>query len=575
MRIREPATYPPIPLAWTEPGFMPAPMARSLPPPLAPFRRSIFLAMWLATLVSNFGSLIQMVGASWLMTSIATSADMVALVQSSTTLPILLFALVGGALADIHDRRVVMIAAQGLMLLASVALAVTTGLELISPWMLLGFTFLIGCGAALYGPAWQASVGEQVPRDDIPAAVSLNSLGFNVARAVGPAIGGVLVAISGAMAAFVFNAFTYIGLIIVLARWRRPAPLSPLPPERIAPAIAAGVQYARLSPVIRAVLFRAAAFGLTGSAIWALAPLVARDILRGGATTYGFLLGGIGAGAVAGALSSGWLRSRLPKETAIRVYAVAFGAAVAIVAFSPWKPVSFSALLVVGACWLLTISTFNITVQLASPRWVVGRAMSLMQMSLFGGMAAGSWIWGHLAELSGLPAALAASGGCTVATALLGLHFRLVDTERADLEPARSGSKLEISVPQGLEAAAVILTVEYRIAAEDAPAFVAAMREKRRIRRRDGARRWTLMQDLSDPEIWIERFHNPSWTDYLRQRHRTTIDDRAIEDRVRAFHRGDGPPAVRRLIEHREVAFAAGEHNDLPHQPTQRQGPLH
>ena len=554
---------------------MAAPMARSLPPTLAPFRRPIFLAMWSATLVTNFGSLIQMVGASWLMTSIATSADMVALVQSSTTLPILLFALVGGALADIHDRRQVMMVAQGLMLLASIALAVMTGLELITPWMLLGFTFLIGCGAALYGPAWQASVGEQVPRDEIPSAVSLNSLGFNIARAVGPAIGGFLVAIAGAMAAFVFNAFTYIALIVVLARWRRPAPLSPLPPERIVPAIGAGVQYARLSPIIRAVLFRAVAFGLTGSAIWALAPLVARDILRGGATTYGFLLGGIGAGAVAGAISSGWLRSRLPKETAIRLYAVAFGAAVAVVAYSPWKPLSFAALLVVGACWLLTISTCNITVQLASPRWVVGRAMSLMQMSVFGGMAVGSWIWGHLAELSGLPAALAVSAACTAATALLGLHFRLVDFERADLEPARAGVKLDVSVPQGLEAATVVLTVEYRIAPEDAPAFLAAMREKRRIRRRDGARRWTLMQDLSDPEIWIERFHNPSWTDYLRQRHRTTVDDRVIEDRVRAFHRGQGPPEVRRLIEHRPESAVFTEGDDHPHQPIQRQGPLH
>jgi len=550
-----------------------------MPPPfsasLAPWRHRIFLAIWLATLVSNFGSLIQMVGASWLMTSLAGSADMVALVQSSTTLPILLFAIVAGALADIHDRRLVMLVAQTLMLAASVALAVVTALGLITPWSLLAFTFLIGCGAALYGPAWQASVGEQVPREDIPAAVSLNSLGFNIARAVGPALGGVLVALAGATAAFVFNAFTYIALIAVLARWRRPATVSSLPPERIVPAIQAGLRYVGLSPVIRSVLVRALAFGLGGSAIWALAPLVARDILMGGAATYGLLLGSMGAGAVAGALSSNWLRRNLTKETAVRLYALAFGVAVAVVAVSPWSLLSFLSLTVVGACWLLTISTCNITVQLASPRWVVGRALSLMQMCVFGGMAIGSWVWGHIAEAAGLPTALAVSAAVTAATALLGFPFRLPQQDKADLEPSRAGVQVDVAVPPGLQAAAVVLTVEYRVAPQDAHAFLEAMLEKRRIRRRDGARRWTLMQDLADPEIWIERFHNPSWTDYLRQRNRATIADREIEERVRAFHRGDGPPLVRRLIERRPEAGPQAEPSPPRHEPIMRQGPLH
>lgn len=548
---------------------------RALPATLAPWRHRIFLSIWIATLVSNFGSLIQMVGASWLMTSLSSSADMVALVQSSTTLPILLFALVAGALADIHDRRMVMLAAQGLLLCTSIVLAVVTALGLITPWMLLGLTFLIGCGAALHGPAWQASVGEQVPREDLPSAVALNSLGFNIARALGPAIGGVIVAASGSTAAFVLNALSYFGLITVLLRWKRPKPVSPLPPERIVPAIFAGLQYVRLSPAIRAVLFRAMAFGLTGSGIWALAPLVARYTLKGGPTTYGLLLGGIGAGAVCGALVSGWVRSRVRKETAVRLFTAAFGLAVVVVAYSPWKPLSFAALLVAGACWLLTISTFNITVQLASPRWVVGRALSLMQMCLFGGMAVGAWTWGHLAEATGLATALAASGGAMVLSVLLGLSFRLAQTEKVDLEPSRAGVKLDIDVPPGLEAAAVVVTVEYRVDPGDAAAFIDAMREKRRIRRRDGARRWTLMQDLASPEIWLERFHNPSWTDYLRQRHRATIADTEIEQTVRAFHRGDEPPVVRRLIEHRPEAAPVEHHDDGHHHPHLRQGPLH
>jgi MFS family permease len=555
---------------------VPQPSPRALPATLAPWRHKTFFAIWVATLVSNFGSLIQMVGASWLMTSLSDSADMVALVQSSTTLPILLFALVAGALADIHDRRIVMLTAQGLLLTTSIVLATVTAFEAITPWMLLGLTFLIGCGAALHGPAWQASVGEQVPREDIPAAVSLNSLGFNIARALGPAIGGVIVAASGATAAFVLNALTYLGIITVLVRWKRLKPVSPLPPERIVPAIFAGLQYVRLSPAIRSVLFRAMAFGLTGSGIWALAPLVARNILKGGPTTYGLLLGGIGLGAVGGALVSGRVRTLLRKETAVRLFTAAFGLAVMVVAYSPWKALSFAALLVAGACWLLTISTFNVTVQLASPRWVVGRAMSLMQMSLFGGMAMGSWIWGYVAERLGLPGALTIAGAGMVVSVLLGLSFRLSQTEKADLEPSRAGVTLDVDVPPGLQAAPVVVTVEYRVDPEDAAAFIDAMREKRRIRRRDGARRWTLMQDLANPEIWLERFHNPSWTDYLRQRHRATIADAEIEQRVRSFHRGDEPPFVRRLIEHRPEAAPIGHHDDHPHhEPVMRQGPLH
>ena len=556
--------------------ILPQLTVRALPATLAPWRHRIFLTIWIATLVSNFGSLIQMVGASWLMTSLSNSADMVALVQSSTTLPILLFALVAGALADIHDRRIVMLAAQGLLLCTSIALAVVTALGLITPWMLLGLTFLIGCGAGLHGPAWQASVGEQVPREYLPAAVALNSLGFNLARALGPAIGGVIVAASGSTAAFVLNALSYFGLITVLLRWKRPRPVSPLPPERIVPAIFAGLQYVRLSPAIRAVLFRALAFGLTASGIWALTPLVARYTLKGGPTTYGLLLGGIGAGAVGGAFISGWIRSRIRKETAVRLFTVAFGLAAVVVAYSPWKLLTFAALLVAGACWLLTMSTFNITVQLASPRWVVGRALSLMQMSLFGGMAAGSWVWGHLADAAGLSTALVVSGAAMIVSVLLGLVFRLAQTEKVDLEPSRAGVQLDIDVPRGLEAAPVVVTVEYRVDPADAAAFVDAMREKRRIRRRDGARRWTLMQDLADPQIWLERFHNPSWTDYLRQRHRATIADAEIEQRVRSFHRGEGPPTVRRLIQHRPEAAPIERRGDLPHhEPVMRQGPLH
>ncbi|MBN9251393.1 MAG: MFS transporter, partial [Mesorhizobium sp.] len=286
---------------------------------LAPFRHGIFRAVWTASLASNFGGLIQSVGAAWLMTSITTSSDMVALVQASTALPIMLFSLLSGAIADSFGRRQVMLVAQCFMVTVSILLTVVAYLGLITPWSLLAFTFLIGCGAAFNGPAWQSSVGDMVPRADLPAAVTLNSVGFNIARSVGPAIGGAIVAAAGAAAAFAVNAVSYFGLIIVLARWRPAIPAPLLPRESIASAMAAGLRYVAMSPNIRSVLARAILFGVAASSVPALMPLIARDLVGGGPLTYGLLLGAFGIGAVCGAFASGQLRRRLSVEAIVRL----------------------------------------------------------------------------------------------------------------------------------------------------------------------------------------------------------------------------------------------------------------
>ena len=259
--------------------------------PFVPLRQPIFRAVWFASLASNFGGLVQAVGASWMMASISPSAEMVALVQASTTLPVMLFSLAAGAISDNYDRRRIMLTAQGFMLTVSVGLAAFTKLGLITPWLLLCFTFLIGCGTALNNPAWQSSVGDMVPRRDVPAAVTLNSVAFNIARSVGPAIGGAIVAAAGAVAAFVINAFSYIGLITVLARWQPPRIERVLPRETLFIAMGAGVRYVAMSPNIRAVILRAFAFGFGAIVGLALLPLVARDLIRGGPLTYGILLG--------------------------------------------------------------------------------------------------------------------------------------------------------------------------------------------------------------------------------------------------------------------------------------------
>lgn len=520
---------------------------------LAPFRSPIYRWIWTASLASNLGSLIQAVGASWLMTSLAPSPDMVALVQASTTLPIMLLSLPAGAIADIWDRRHIMLIAQCLLLAVSVALAIMTWLGHLTAWTLLTFTFLIGCGTALYGPSWQSSVSEQVPRGLLPAAIALNILSFNIARTVGPAIGGVLVATAGAQAAFLTNAVSYIGLIVVLARWQRPKVTRVLPPESMGMAMLAGLRYARLSPSIRVVLTRALIFGILGSAIWALMPLIARDLLRGGALTYGLLFGAFGIGAVLGGLISVPVRQRLLSETLIRLTTAAFGLTAIIAAFSHWLVISMLGFIIGGAAWVLTLSTFNITIQTWSPRWVLGRSMAIYQMVTFGGMALGSWLWGEIADNGSIPEALLLAGSALIASVLLGVKLPIAQPQTINLDPSRTWPEPKSRVDLRAEEGPVVVTIEYRIAEPDRGAFLAAMHELRNIRRRDGARRWTLLQDVADPEIWIERFQTPSWVEHLRHHHRFTIVDRDVERRVLDFHRGAEPPSIRHLLERTPV----------------------
>jgi MFS family permease len=517
---------------------------------LAPFKSRIFASLWAASLVSNFGGLIESVGAAWLMTSLAPSPAMVALVQASTSLPIMLLSLPAGAVADIFDRRLIMLVAQIFLLFASGTLTTFAFMGRITPWTLLTLTFLIGCGAALYAPAWQSSVGEQVPRSDLSAAVSLNSLAFNLARIAGPAIGGVIVAAAGARAAFLSNLLCYIALIAVLATWRRPKPERLLPPERIPMAVGAGLRYARLSPGIRTVLVRGSVFGLLGSAIWALLPLIARDLIGGGAATFGVLYAAFGAGAVVGALFSASLRTEHGNEKVARVATVGFGVGTVLTAISSWHALSMLALMLAGASWVVALSTFNVTVQTASPRWVVGRTIAIYQMVTFGGLAAGSWLWGNVAGELNVVASLVISGSLMAISALLGLKLPLPQPEGLNLDPSRT-----LSPDQGTDFARlsdsgpIVVTIEYRISAADTEAFLAEMRELRRIRRRDGARRWTLMQDTENHEAWIERYHSPNWIEHLRRHHRQTVADQEVERRVLAFHRGAAPPQVRHLFE--------------------------
>ncbi|MET0661427.1 MAG: MFS transporter [Steroidobacteraceae bacterium] len=525
---------------------------------LTPLRVPIFRSMWLAGAISNLGGLIQSVGASWMMTSIAQSADMVALVQTSLTLPIMLLSLFAGALADNIDRRKLMLAAQVFMLAVSVVLSICAWTGLMTPWLLLFFTFVIACGSAFNAPAWQASVGDMVPRAQLPAAVALNSMGFNIARSVGPAIGGAIVAAAGAAAAFAVNAVSYIALIAVLARWRPVPEAQVLPRETLGLAVQAGVRYVSMSPAIRTVLLRGFVFGAGASVVMALLPLVAKHLMAGGPLTYGLLLGAFGVGAVSGAVGSAHLRESLSTEVIVRWSTLALALATAILGFSTHVWLTMFALLVCGAAWVLALSTFNVSVQMSAPRWVVARALSLYQMAAFGGLALGSWLWGAVAARDGLSTAMVAGAIVTALCALMGRWLPIAKVEDLNLDPLRAWKEPVTAVPVEPRTGPVVVTIEYTIDEEDILEFLAAMAERRRIRRRDGALSWTLLRDLSDPRVWIERYHTPTWLDYIRHNSRLTQEDAVIPERLRALHRGPNHPVVRRMIERQTGALPAG-----------------
>ncbi len=531
------------------PGESDARVATQQPSALSPLRYPVFRNVWAASMFSNLGGLIQSVGASWLMISIARSPDMVALVQASLMLPVVLLSLVAGAMADNRDRRKVMLGAQIFLLVVSAALAWCAWTGWITPWLLLMFTFAIGCGGAFNAPAWQASVGDMVPRPELPGAVALNSMGFNIARSVGPAIGGAIVAAAGAAAAFAVNALCYIGLIVVLARWRPVRNPQTLPRETLGLAIGAGIRYVAMSPAIRAVLLRSAIFGVGAGAVMALMPVVAKQLLGGGPLTYGILLGAFGLGAVAGALGNGRLRRVMSTEAIVRWASAGLALATATGGFSNHLLVTMAGLFVAGAGWLLALATFNVAVQMSAPRWVVARALSLYQMAAFSGLAAGSWLWGEVAAAEGVSAALLLASATMLAGLALGRWLPLVQTEEMNLDLLRTWKEPNTVVPVDARTGPVVVTIEYLIREDDIPEFLDAMTDRRRIRRRDGARNWRLLRDLADPELWIERYETPTWLDYVRHNNRITHHDATIPQRLRALHRGPQSPRVRRMIE--------------------------
>jgi hypothetical protein len=389
-----------------------------------------------------------------------------------------------------------------------------------------------------------------VPRADIPAAVTLNSMNYNLCRSVGPALGGIIVAAAGAVTAFAINALSYLALITVLARWKPALAQNKLPRETMGAAMSAGLRYLAMSPNIARVMSRALVFGFATIATLALLPLIARDLLDGGALLYGLLFGAFGMGAVGGALISGKLRELLSKESCVRLGFLGFAVCQATAALSPYPWLTLIALSLGGASWVITLSLFNITLQLSTPRWVVGRILSLYQTATFGGMALGSWVWGLIAEEHGSATALLIAAGVALFGLVMGLRwFAMPRKDELNLDPLDRWREPSLALDLKARSGPFRIVVDYLIREEDVREFLDAMAERRRIRRRDGARNWALFRDVQNPQVWTEMYNVPTWADYVRLFQRVTQADEAVGEKIRKLHRGAEPPKARRLIE--------------------------
>ena len=516
---------------------------------LEPLRESTFRVIWLASLLSNFGQLIQGVGAAWEMTRLTASASMVALVQTALMLPLMLVAVPAGAIADMFDRRRIALVGLSFATLCAATLTVLAALGLTTPWLLLCFCSLIGAGVALYGPAWQASVVEQVKLDHLPAAVALGSVSYNIARSFGPAVGGIIVVAAGATAAFAVNALLYLPLLAAFFMWRRQHIPPRLPPERIDRAIISGARYAIHSPPIRIVMIRAFAFGLAAAATAALTPLVARDLLKGDASTYGLLLGATGVGAVIGALFVSEVRERMKAEHAVRLCAIVAGLMVLLVGLSRNIVLTCTAMLVAGAAYMLIIALLNVGVQLSAPRWVTARAIAWFQSALTGGIALGAGIWGHVAAQWGVGSALIASGIAIVLMPLIGLFLPMPRVSLAEVEMVELDQEPEVGLALTARSGPVVVEIDYRVDPAEARRFYEVMLKVQRARLRNGAFDCSLARDIGDPALWTERFHCPTWGDYLRQRSRFTHSDRGLQALADAFHTASPGSRVRRRLE--------------------------
>ena len=513
----------------------------------SPFRHRVYRWLWLATVVANTGTWMYNAAAGWLMTSLSPSPLLVSLVQVANSLPMFLFALPAGALADIIDKRRFILALEILIAVFSGVFALLVSLDLVTPGTLLVFMFLVAFFAALEAPAWQAIVPQLVPKRDLGSAIAANSVGVNISRAIGPALAGVIITAVGMAAPFWLNAVSNVGVIGVFWWWRSSkTPPRSLPAERVTSAIRTGYRYVRNNRHMRATLARAVGFFLFASAYWALLPLVARIQLNGGPQLYGILLAAIGIGAILGAFVLPKLKATIGANGMVVVGELGTALALVLFAFAYEPIMAAFASVIAGICWIAVLASLNVSAQIALPDWVRGRGLAMYVTVFFGTMTLGSILWGELANVVGLRwGHLAAAAGAVLAIPLT-WAWKLQTGPGLDLTPSMHWPEPVIAADVEIDAGPVLVTVQYFVDPEKRDAFLEAIDRVAAERKRDGAYAWGIFQDTADPSRFVETFLLESWIEHLRQHQRVTRSDQLVEQELIQFLRE--PARVTHLI---------------------------
>jgi MFS family permease len=532
----------------TEPSARIADAAASPPSgTFAPLRHRLFAVIWTATVLGNIGTFMRDVSSAWLVTEISVSPASVAMIQAAGTLPFFLLAIPAGALSDILDRRRLLIVLQIVLGSVSSLLAILAWTGAVSVESLIVLTFLGGAGAALATPAWQAITPELVPRSDLKGAVALNSLGINIARSIGPAVGGFLLAFLGAAAVYGFDVLTYVVVGGALLWWRREADADDGLRENFGGALRAGLRYARASRDLHRILWRAVLFFAFASAVWALLPIVARQEIGGGPSFYGLLLGSVGAGAIAGAILLPRARERLGQDRLVLAATLVTAGSTALLALTNSEIVAIIATFVLGTSWIAILTTLNSTMQAILPNWIRGRGLAIYLTAFNGAMAAGSLGWGFLAQEIGTDATLIAAGLSLIVVAVLA-HRAHLPTGEGDLTPSLHWPEPAMAEPIAHDRGPVMVMVTYRILQADRVTFLAALERLSEERWRDGAYSWGISEDAADPERIVECFFVKSWAEHLRQHKRISKADADIQAEARRFHQGPESPLVQHFL---------------------------
>jgi MFS family permease len=516
--------------------------------PWSPLKITTFRYLWLAVLVSNIGSWMHEAGAGWLMTTLTTSPVLVALMQTATSLPAFFILLPSGALSDILDRRKYLMAGNIGMCIAAVIIGVMTLSGLITAWSLLGLTLLLGIGMAMIMPTWQSIIPEVVPRTELQAAIGLNTLGMNVSRVIGSLLAGTIIAASGSGAVFICNALSFIFIISVLATWKRVPPVTQLPPERFFDAVKTGLRFTWHSPALQAAIFRSIGFYFFASVMWALLPLIAKDLLQGGPLTYTFLFAAISIGAIGSALLLPKFRTYLNNDQLITVAALVFAVALSVTALVHINVVAMLALCFCGAAWIIVMTSAQLAAQTALPNWVRARGIAIFQMFFMGSLAIGPVIWGSIAEITSLPTAMLVACGGLVLASIFTQRWKISGNDNLDHTPSQHWLLPQPKLFIGAQQGPVLITVRYEVAKPDLEDFLREIKLLGSGRQRDGATFWQIFEDATNPGSYLETYVVATWLDHLRQHERISKQDALIQQRIRVLLQPGTVPLVSHFV---------------------------